>query len=109
MIDWSEYFKKIKRVCPWSYVAWNKKQIEIRNWDGTWYDFEDPDHLITIHIVKGLNRRRLKKLCSKLDVGDKYTWMWSEPNYGNYGAPTTILIQQLTETLENARKGLKEK
>ena len=47
-----------------------------------------------IYICKGYNRRRLKKLCKKVDVSEKYEWLWSEPTHGDYASPVPILIQQ---------------
>jgi len=91
-VDWEAYFKKIKPVCPWSYVAYKKGQIKITKWQG------NPDLLgdnqAIVYIVPNTNRRRLKKLAQKLDTSLEYEWLWSEPTNGDYASPIPILIQQ---------------
>ena len=102
--SWSNYFDHIRKVCPWSYAAWQKDLIDICKWDGTWHDLEGYEARI---YITDLNRRRLKKLCQKLDTSDEYEWLWSEPRYGPYAAPRPILIQQDRKRLEMLRNSLK--
>ena len=91
-VDWSKYFKHIKPVCPWSTAAWKKGEIKIRNWTG---DIEDlGNNQAVVYVCRGYNRRRLKKLCKKVDISEKYEWLWSEPSHGDYASPVPILIQQ---------------
>ena len=91
-IDWPAYFNKIKPVCPWSAAAWKKSEIKITQWTGVWEHLGDNQAIV--YIVPNYNRRRLKKLCKKLNTSLQYEWLWSEPRYGEYAAPTHILIQQ---------------
>jgi len=100
-INWLEYFEHIKKVCPWSYAAYKKGQVKIREWDGEWEHLNKNQALV--YIVKNTNRRRLKKLCKKLDLSEDYKWLWSEPKYGEYASPCYILIQQDRVQLYEAR------
>ena len=92
MVDWTEYFQRIKPVCPWSLAAWKKNQIKITPWRGQ----HEPlgNNQAIVYTFKDINRRRLKKLCKKLNVSYEYEWLWSEPRYGNYASPVPVLIQQ---------------
>ena len=91
-INWEAYFDSIKPVCPWSAAAWKKGEIKVTKWRGEWEHLENNQAIV--YIVPNYNRRRLKKLCSKLDVSLEYEWLWSEPRYGKHAAPAHILIQQ---------------
>ena len=91
-VDWFNYFQHIKPVCPWSGAAWKKGEIKVKYWDGTTEELGK--NQASIDICKGYNRRRLKKLCKKLDVSLEYEWLWSEPTHGDYASPVPILIQQ---------------
>lgn len=101
-VNWSNYFLHIKAVCPWSWSAWNKGLIDICTWRGEWHDLGP--YQARIYAID-LNRRRLKKLCSKLDTSIEYEWLWSEPRYGKYASPIPILIQQHRSQLEKIRNG----
>ena len=91
-VDWQKYFEHIKPVCPWSGAAWKKGEIKVKLWDGKTEELGNNQAII--YICKGYNRRRLKKLCKKLDVSLEYEWLWSEPTHGEYASPIPILIQQ---------------
>jgi hypothetical protein len=91
-VDWSAYFDSIKPVCPWSAAAWKKAEIKVTRWSGEWEHLDNNQAIV--YIVPNYNRRRLKKLCSKLDTSLQYEWLWSDPKYGPYAAPMHILIQQ---------------
>ena len=91
-IIWTKYFNHIKPVCHWSGSAWKKGEIKVRHWNG---DIEEiGSNQAIIYICKGYNRRRLKKLCKKIDISLQYEWLWSEPTHGDYASPIPILIQQ---------------
>ena len=91
-VDWTAYFKHIQPVCPWSGAAWKKGEIKVKYWHGVIEELESNQAII--YICKGYNRRRLKKLCKKIDASLKYEWLWSEPTHGDYASPVPILIQQ---------------
>jgi hypothetical protein len=101
---WADYFYHIRKVCPWSYSAWTKGLIDIVDWQGDWQQLDGYEARI---YRTNLNRRRLKKLCARLDTSDEYEWLWSEPRYGPYAAPMSILIQQDRQRLEMLRLNLK--
>ena len=105
-VDWDLYFYKIRQWCPWSYAAWQRKEIEIQNWQGKVIDL---GHLqARVYLVKSLNHRRLKKLCKQLDYGE-YEWLWSHPGYGANSTPVFCLIQQDRKQLNSIRAKLREK
>ena len=91
-VDWLQYFEHIKPVCPWTTASWKKDQIKVRAWDGKIDELGSNQAIV--YICKNYNRRRLKKLCKKLDTSLEYEWLWSEPTNGEYGSPAPILIQQ---------------
>ena len=91
-IDWSKYFEHIKPVCPWSGAAHKKGEIKITQWSGEVESLGSNQAIV--YMCPGLNRRRLKKLCKKLDTDIKYEWLWSEPTNGPNASPVPVLIQQ---------------
>lgn len=103
-VDWGEYFLSIQTQCPWSLTSWTKGLIEIKTWHG---DLEElGEYRARVYVVKGHNKRRLKKLCDKLDHGE-YEWLWSYPGYGPYATPVACLIQQRRSDLAYLRTKLK--
>jgi hypothetical protein len=103
-VDWGEYFYSIKAQCPWSHVAWAKGKIDIQPWT---LGVQDLDvYRARVYLVKGLNKRRLKKLAKKLDHG-VCEWLWSYPGYGPYATPVPVLIQQRRAELDAIRQTLK--
>lgn len=104
--NWDAYFNLIKPVCPWSYTAWQNGEIKITKWQGVWQPL---DQYQAIVYTVNLNRRRLKKLCARLDESKEYEWLWSEPRYGKWASPEPILIQQDRKYLNDIRKRLKNK
>lgn len=102
--NWDGYFDHIKDVCPWSRKPWKNGLIEIKVWDGT---IEPLDSLEARVFICDRNRRRLKKLCDKLNQSyENQEWLWSEPGYGDYATPVPCLIQQDRAKLEGIRKRL---
>mgnify|MGYP000866167849 CR=1 FL=1 len=100
-VDWSSYFDHIKVVCPWAYAAWKKDEIKITEWSGNYEPLGKSQAIV--YIVPNYNRRRLKKLCKKLDTSYEYEFLWSEPRHGDYGAPMHIIIQQCRRKLFDLR------
>ena len=98
-VDWTEYFTKIQRVCPWSLAAWSRGQIDI-----VYTRAIRPLGRLQARIyVLDLSKRRLKKLCQLRDHGED-EWLWSHPEYGPYATPVPCLIQQNRATLQGLRK-----
>ena len=91
-VNWEEYFQHIKPVCPWSGAALKKGELKITQWSGEIEPLGNNQAIV--YICPNYNRRRLKKLCKKLNLSYEYEWLWSEPKYGKFGSPIPILIQQ---------------
>lgn len=103
-VDWELYFRSIKKQCPWSYAAWLQGQILVRRLD-------QPQALgeyQAIVYVSSLNRRRLKKLCVKLNTSEECEWLWSHPSYGPYATPVPCLIQQNRRVLDQIRAKIRD-
>ena len=97
-VDWEAYFFKIKEVCPWSLIAWQKNKIDIVK---TRTIIPLGDYAARVYVID-LSRRRLKKLCKQRDHGAD-EWLWSEPSNGPYATPVACLIQQNRATLTRLR------
>ena len=103
-VDWEQYFYSIKRQCPWSYAAWQQGEILVRR-------LGQPQPLgeyQAIVYVSGLNRRKLKKLCAKLNTSKECEWLWSHPTYGPYATPLPCLIQQNRQVLDEIRAKIRD-
>jgi len=100
-VDWELYFLKIKSVCPWSYAAWRRGQIEIVYTRKT----RPLGDLAARVYAIDLTKRRLKKLAKSRDHGQD-DWLWSHPEFGAYATPVPCLIQQDRAKLNNIRKQL---
>lgn len=101
-VDWSEYFKSIRLVCPWSLPAYQQGQIEIIEYQGLRRALESP--LKARVYICDLNQRRLKKLATDYDNIDKINeWLWSHPAFKGYSSPVPILIQQNRQYLAEMR------
>jgi hypothetical protein len=98
-VNWADYFYKIRQQCPWSYAAWQRGQILLRR-QGLPQDLGEYQAIV---YVSSLNRRRLKKLCAKLNTSKEYEWLWSHPGYGPYATPVPCLIQQNRRVLDEIR------
>jgi hypothetical protein len=105
-VNWEEYFYNIRQQCPWSWAAWQRNEIDITRWQGT--VIELGNYQARIYTVN-LNRRRLKKLAKLLDNDIICEWLWSEPNYGPWATPVSVLIQQDRNKLNQIRKQLNNK
>lgn len=106
-VDWTTYFQRIKSVCPWSLAAYLNGKIDFQKWRGR----AEPIGEFSARIyTTDLNRRRLKKLCNKLDQQDtQCEWLWSDPSYGPYATEIPILIQQPRQILQDLRQKIAEK
>lgn len=99
VVDWTEYFARIRPVCPWSGAAWRRDQIDIVR---TRQILPLGQYRARIYLFD-LSRRRLKKLAALRDSGPD-EWLWSEPGYGASGAPVPCLIQQNRAELDRLRQ-----
>lgn len=103
-VDWADYFQRIKQQCPWSLAAWNQGRILIRRL-GQPQDLGDYSAIV---YVSSLNRRKLKKLCAKLNTSKECEWLWSHPTYGPYATPKPCLIQQNRQVLDEIRAKIRD-
>ena len=101
---WLEYFDSIRSVCPWSFPAYAKNQIDIK----PFFDYQPlGDYLARVYIYH-LKPQELEEMMERLN--DEYpheTWFWSHPKEGGHSAPFPVLIQQDTKYLESIRSHLK--
>lgn len=99
---WSDYFKSIKTVCPWSYAAWQKGKIQIVEYKGS---ISNLDNLEARVYCLDRNPRQLKKLEQRYNnQRDTEEWLHSHPSFGVNSTPVPVLIQQHRLGLEQARK-----
>jgi len=100
-VDWLEYFDSIRAVCPWSYPAYSRGEIEIVK--GSRIRPLTPFRA-RVYLLSNWSPRRIKKLATKLaNEDDVHEWLWSHPRYGKYSSPVGCLIQQDQEELNKIR------
>ena len=100
--DWGEYFNSIKQECPWSYIAWQRGQIEVVDWDG---EVKPLGNFQARVYIVDTDNETLEKMSDELDQGE-YEWLFSHPGFGPFAAPQKILIQQLRARLTELRSKL---
>jgi len=101
---WLDYFKSIRSVCPWSFPAYNKSQIEIL----PFFDYRPLGGLLARVYIYTLSSQELEHMMELLN--EQYPqeeWFFSHPSEGGHSAPYPCLIQQSHAYLENIRKDLK--
>lgn len=98
--NWGEYFSSIKELCPWSYSAWLRGQIDIVAWEGKVLPLDG--YQARMYTVDTSNQI-VEKMSEELDEG-KYEWLFSYPGYGEHATPETVLIQQSRATLTTLRQ-----
>lgn len=102
-MDWNEYFKSIKPVCPWSWASWSKGHIEIDSWEGHPKDLGNLD--ARVYTAPKRKFRILKKIAKRMnDEFPNEEWLWSHPDFGNNSTEIPVLIQQDRTKLEQARR-----
>ena len=94
-VDWLAYFERIRTVCPWSYAAYTRDQIDIVR---TRTILPLGSYQARVYLFPQWSRRRLKRLAGQRDQGVD-EWLWSHPSYGPWAAPVGCLIQQDRERL----------
>ncbi len=105
-VNWKEYFYSIRSVCPWSWAAWQRNEIQITTWIPRQRNVSAIPNGIqaVVHIAKH-NPRQLKKMCDRFNHEREHEeWLWSHPDYGNFSTQVPVFIQQDRKLLENARK-----
>jgi len=100
--DWLLYFDSIRSVCPWSYPAYARGEIDIVK--GCKIRPLTP-YRARVYLLPSWSPRRIKKLATRLENQDDiYEWLWSHPRYGIHSSPIGCLIQQDRLELETIRK-----
>lgn len=103
-VDWEEYFYSIKTVCPWSWAAWKKREIQITNWRSHIIDLGSRQAIL--YIAPKHNPRQLKKMSDRFNRTRQHEeWLWSHPDFSYNSTPVPVFIQQDRAKLERARNG----
>ena len=109
-VDWTEYFRSIKKVCPWSWAAWQRGEILITTWIPRRFNNRSaiPSGVQAVVHLADHNPRQLKKMCDRFNrTRPEEEWLWSHPDFGHYSTPVPVFIQQDRFLLESARKNAK--
>jgi hypothetical protein len=103
-VDWGKYFDSIKEQCPWSLSAWLKNQIDVVDWEGSVI----PLSPFQARIYTVGSDTEAETLANELDVGED-EWLFSYSEYGEFGTPIPVIIQQNRKQLNYLRSKLDEK
>jgi hypothetical protein len=100
---WFDYFTLIRGVCPWSYSAYRKGEIDFQNYNKD-YTPQPLTQQARIVLCPGKKIRWLKKRAEHfMELDPQNEWLYSHPNYPK-GAPVPCLIQQDQARLDSLRK-----
>ena len=99
-VNWLEYFKSIRVECPWSYAAYLKGSIDIREYTGTVLPLGT--YAARVYLVNAPNAT-VEALAAALDHGED-EWLFSYPGYGEFATPVAVLIQQNRKQLNDLRQ-----
>lgn len=101
-VNWETYFQNIKKVCPWSYSAWQKSEIHITTWQGNIIDLGS--YSARLYTTRTHNPRQLKKMTDRFNVLREHEeWLYSHPKFGINSTELAVFIQQDRKGLEQAR------
>ena len=111
-VSWAtNYFAKIRGVCPWSYKAHMKDNILFiegggERCYGTWsYIYKSSNKEAFVFIEKNKTPKELDAICLKYEKIYKHVeWLWSHPNEGGDSTPVPVIIIQDKSTLQNLRE-----
>jgi hypothetical protein len=105
-VNWYDYFKSIRKECPWSYAAYLKGKIDIKEYEGVRLPLDD--YSARMYIINAPDAT-VVAIAEGLDYEDKeYEWLYSYPGYGDYATPVSVLIQQNKEELNQIRSQQKD-
>lgn len=103
-VDWYSYFKSIREECPWSYSAYLKGLIEIKEWHRL-VEIESLGRYQARMYVLDYPDTVVEAMALELDSQDTtHEWLFSYPGYGAYATPVKVLIQQDRKHLNKLRK-----
>lgn len=101
-VNWYDYFKSIRQECPWSYAAYLKGQIDIREYEGVRLPLGN--YSARMYIVNAPDAT-VVALADGLDYDDpECEWLYSYPGYGEFATPVSVLIQQNRKQLNDLRQ-----
>lgn len=111
-VSWAtNYFAKIRGVCPWSYKAHMKDNILFiegggERCYGTWsYIYKSSNKEAFVFIEKGKNSEELNAICEKYEKIYKHVeWLWSHPDEGGDSTPVPVIIIQDKSRLQTLRE-----
>lgn len=103
-VNWYDYFKSIRTQCPWSYAAYLKGLIDIKEYQGQVFPLGD--YSARMYIVQASNET-VEALAQALDHGED-EWLFSYPGYGEFATPVSVIIQQNRAKLAELRNKLNE-
>ena len=99
-VDWYDYFKSIRKECPWSYQAYIHGKIDIVEYEGL--SIPLGEYSARMYLVDQSNEV-VEALAASFNHGlDE--WLFSYPGYGDYATPVSVLIQQNRKTLADLRQ-----
>ena len=112
IVSWAtNYFAKIRGVCPWSYKEHMKDNILFiegggERCYGTWsYIYKSSNKEAFVFIEKGKNSEELNAICEKYEKIYKHVeWLWSHPDEGGDSTPVPVIIIQDKSRLQTLRE-----
>ena len=110
-VSWAtNYFAKIRGVCPWSYKSMQNDTILFiegggERCYGTWsYIYRVSNKEAFVFIEKDKTPKELDKICLKYEKIYKHVeWLWSHPDEGGDSTPVPVIIIQDKARLQTLR------
>ena len=110
--NWAtDYFAKIRGVCPWSYKAHMKDNILFIEGGGskcygTWsYIYKASNKEAFVFIENGKTPKELDEICIKYEKIYKHgEWLWSHSDEGGDSTPVPVIIIQDKARLQTLRE-----
>lgn len=111
-VSWAtNYFAKIRGVCPWSYKAHMKDNILFieggsEGCYGTWaYVYKASKKEAFVFIEKDKSSEELDEICKKYEkIYEHVEWLWSHPDEGGDSTPVPTIIIQDKARLQTLRE-----
>ena len=100
MVDWDEYFLRIRTVCPWSYADWRAGLIQVVE---TSTPMELGNYTARVYVVD-IHHEDLQAYSEYLNLTREDEWLYSDPSQGGNSTPTSVLIQQCPHRLQQTRQ-----
>ena len=112
---WFNYFKSIRKVCPWSYKSYCDGKVKITEFDTELlslieqnWDIEPWDAVV--YVVKDLTLDEIDDIVAHRNESQKKCeYLWSHPSYTkgkNNQTPWPVIIQQDRVRLTELRNAL---